>query len=205
MGSFYKFLGNRKGSTWVFHSGLWEDSGHKKLVLWLVFSFTSPNGGLVLFQVFCILWKGSRPADIESSGLHPLPRHLFLLYHTTSFALRRALVHLHFSGLPIDLWVVVLKPGITEDYVLPSKARDSKKRPFRVGFVTENYVYHFRDLTYLIEGAIHVVHQYGARDAPGVNTFCSDKISIYEVVHSSRVQKYLDKIHLAGVYGADFY
>jgi len=122
-----------------------------------------------------------------------------------SFISRRTSVHLYFSSLPIDLWVVVLEPGITEDYVLPSEAGDSEEHPFRVGFVIENHVYYFRDLTCLIGGAIHIVHQYGARDAPGVNAFRSDEVLIYEVAHSPRVQKCLDGMHLTGVYGTDFY
>jgi len=56
------------------------------------------------------------------------------------------------------LRIVVLEPGITEDHVLPSEAGDSEERPFGVGFVTENHVYHFRDLTCLIGGAVHIVH-----------------------------------------------
>ena len=100
---------------------------------------------------------------------------------------------------------MVLEPGITEDHVLPSKAGDSKERPFEVGFVTENYIYHFRNLTCLIGGAVYVVHWYGVRDAPGVNAFRSDEVSIYEVARSPGVQKRLDGMHLAGVYGADFY
>jgi len=122
-----------------------------------------------------------------------------------SFASRGTSVHLHFSGLLIDLWVVVLEPGITEDHALPSEAEDSKERPFGVGFVTKHYVYHFRDLTCLIGGAVHVVHQYGARDAPGVNAFRLDEVSIYEVVRGSGVQKHLDGMHLAGVCSTDFY
>jgi len=122
-----------------------------------------------------------------------------------SFASRGTSVHLHFSSLPIDLWVMVLEPGITEDHALSSKARDNKERPFGVGFVMENYIYHFRDLTCLVGGAIHIVHRYGARDAPGVNAFCSDEVSIYEVARSSRVQKHLDGMHLTGVGGTDFY
>jgi len=122
-----------------------------------------------------------------------------------SFISRRALVHLYFSGLPIDLWVVVLEPGITEDHVLPSEARDSKERPFRVGFVTEDYIYYFGDLTCLVGGAIHIVYQYGVRDALGINTFHTDEVSIYEVARSSGVQKCLDGMHLTGVCGADFY
>ena len=100
---------------------------------------------------------------------------------------------------------MVIEPGITEDHVLPSKAGDSEERSFGVGFVMENHIYHFRDLTCLVGEAVHVVHWYGARDAPGVNTFCSDEVSIYEVACGSGVQKHLDRMHLAGVCGADFY
>jgi len=130
---------------------------------------------------------------------------LFLSYHTASFILRRILVHLHFSGLPIDLWVVVLEPGITEDHVLPSEAGDSEERPFGVGFVMENHVYYFRDLTCLVGGAIHIVYRYGARDALGVNAFHSDEVSIYKIARSPRVQKHLNRMYLASVCGADFY
>ena len=115
------------------------------------------------------------------------------------------MVHLHFSSLPIDLQVVVLELGITEDHVLPSEAGDNEEHPFGVGFVTEDYIYHFRDLICLVGGAIYVVHQYGARDAPGVNAFHLDEVSIYEVARSSGVQKRLDGMHLAGIGGTDFY
>jgi len=130
---------------------------------------------------------------------------LFLSYHTASFALRGTSVHLHFSGLPIDLWVVVLEPDVTEDHVLPFEARDSKKHPFGVDFIIENHIYHFRDLTCLVGEVVYIVHQYGARDALGVNTFRLDEVSIYEVACSSGVQKCLDKMYLASVCGADFY
>ena len=115
------------------------------------------------------------------------------------------MVYLHFSGLPVDLWVVVLEPGITKDHALPSKAGDSEEHPFGVDFVTENHVYYFRDLTCLVGRAIHIVHQYGTRDALGVNIFCLDEVSIYKVARGSEVQKRLDGMHLAGVCGTDFY
>jgi len=123
----------------------------------------------------------------------------------TSFVLRRASVHLYFSSLPIDLQIVVLEPGVTKDHALPSKAGDSEECSFRVGFVMENYVHHFRDLTGLVGGAVHVVHRYGTRDALGANIFHMDKVLIYEVARSSGVQKRLDGIHLASVCGTDFY
>jgi len=122
-----------------------------------------------------------------------------------SFTSRGTSVHLHFSGLPIDLQVMVLEPGITEDHVLPSEAGDSEEHPFGVGFVMKNHIYHFRDLICLVGGAVHIVHRYGARDTLGVNAFHSDEVSIYEVARSSRVQKHLDGMHLTSVCGADFY
>ena len=112
---------------------------------------------------------------------------------------------MYLSSLPIDLQVVVLEPDVAEDHALLSETGDGEEHPFGVGFVTEDYVHHFRALTSLIGGAVHVVHQYGARDVPGANTFHTDKVLIYEVAHSSIVQKRLDGIHLAGICGTDFY
>jgi len=171
----------------------------------LILNFTCPNRGLILFRVFRVLQKGSGPADVEGSSLYPLPRRLFLSYHAASFTARRASVHLYFSDLPIDLRVVVLEPGITEDHVLLSEAGDSEERSFSVGFVAEDYVYNFGDPACFVGGAVHVVHQYGARDALSVNTFRPYEVSIYEVAHSSGVQKRFNGVHLAGVCGADFY
>ena len=86
---------------------------------------------------------------------------------------------------------------------MPPEAGDSEECPFRVGLVIEYYVYYFGDLPYFIRGAVYVVHQYGARDALGSNTLRMDKIFIYEAVRSFEVQKYLDRVHLAGVGGTD--
>ena len=89
--------------------------------------------------------------------------------------------------------------------ICDTEAGDSEECPFRVGFVMEDYIHYFGDLTSLVGGAVHVIHQYGVRDALGANTFYIDKVLIYEVACSSGVQECLDGMHLAGVYGADFY
>jgi len=83
---------------------------------------------------------------------------LFLLDHIVSFTSRGASVHLYFSGLPIDLWVVVLEPGVAKDHALLSETGDSKEHPYGVSFVTEDYIHHFGNLTHLIRRAVHVVH-----------------------------------------------
>ena len=80
------------------------------------------------------------------------------------------MVHLHFSGLPIDLQIMVLEPGVAEDHALLPKVRDGEEHPFRVGLIIKDYIHHFGDLSYFVRGAIHIEHQYGTRDVPGVNT-----------------------------------
>ena len=69
-----------------------------------------------------------------------------------------ALVHIYLSGLPINLWVIVLEPGVAKDHALLFEIGYSEEHPFGVGFVMEDYVHHFRDLTSLIRGAVHIVY-----------------------------------------------
>jgi len=100
---------------------------------------------------------------------------------------------------------MVLEPGVTEDHALLPKVGDGEEHPFGVGFITEDHVYYFGDLSGFIRGTVHVEHQYGARDVPGANTLCTDKIFIYEIACSSGVQKRFDGMYFAGVSGTDLY
>jgi len=86
---------------------------------------------------------------------------------------------------------------------LLSEAGDGEEHLSRVDLVMEDYIYHFRNLTYFVGEAVHIVHQYGTEDAPGANTLCTDKVFIYKAAHSSRVQKCLDGMHFASVSGTD--
>jgi len=59
------------------------------------------------------------------------------------------------------------------------------------------------DLSCFVRGAVYIEHWYGARDVLGTNTFCMDKILVYEVAGGSGVQKRFDEMHLAGVSGTN--
>ena len=100
---------------------------------------------------------------------------------------------------------MVLEPGVTEDHALLPKVGDSKEHPFGVGFIMEDHVYHFGDLSSFIRGTVRVEHRYGARDVPGADTLCTDKIFIYEITCGSRVQKRFDRMYFASVSGTDLY
>jgi len=66
---------------------------------------------------------------------------------------------------------MVLEPGIAKDHALLPKVGDGEERLFGVGFITEDYIHYFRDLSCFVRGAVHIEHQYGARDALGATPF----------------------------------
>jgi len=100
---------------------------------------------------------------------------------------------------------MVLEPGVAEDHALLPEVRDSEEHSFGVGFITEDHVYHFRDLSSFVRGTVHVEHWYGARDVPGGNTLRTDKIFIYEIACGSGVQKRFDGMYFASVSGTNLY
>jgi len=100
---------------------------------------------------------------------------------------------------------MVLEPGVAEDHTLLPEVRDSEEHPFGVGFITEDHVYHFRDLSSFVRGIVYVEHWYGARDVPGANTLRTDKIFVYEIACGSGVQKHFDGMYFASVSGTDLY
>jgi len=100
---------------------------------------------------------------------------------------------------------MVLEPGVTKDHALLPEVGNSKEHPFGVSFITEDHVYHLRDLSGFIRGTVHVEHWYGARDVPGANTLCTDKIFIYEIACGSGVQKRFDGVYFASIHSTDLY
>ena len=152
-----------------------------------------------------MLRGGSRSTDVDGFSLHLLPQCLFLSYYMASFTSGGTAVHLHFSSLPIDLQIMVLEPGVTEDHALLPKVGDGEEHPFRVSFIIEDHVYHFGDLSGFVRGTVHVEHWYGVRDVPGANTLRADEISVYEIACGSGVQKRFDGMYFAGVSGTNLY
>jgi len=100
---------------------------------------------------------------------------------------------------------MVLEPGVTEDHALLPEVGDSEEYPFGVGFITEDHVYHFGDLSGFVRRTVHVEHRYGARDVLGANPLRADEISVYEIACGSGVQKHFDGMYFAGVSSTDLY
>ncbi|KAJ8689054.1 hypothetical protein PTI98_013117 [Pleurotus ostreatus] len=68
----------------------------------------------------------------------------------TGVTSRRTTAHGHLLCLPVNLGVVLPKPGVSEDDVLPSDVSDCEKHPFRVILEPEYKVHDFGDRSVLI-------------------------------------------------------
>jgi len=100
---------------------------------------------------------------------------------------------------------MVLEPGVAKDHTLLPEVRDGEEHPFEVGFIAEDHIYHFGDLSSFVRGTVYVEHWYGARDVPGANALRMDKIFVYEIACGSGVQKRFDGMYFASVSGTDLY
>ena len=103
-----------------------------------------------LFLVF-LLYQ-SRRLTFGTAGNMPGFKFVQLLLHAdlisaTGTAAARAVGHLHLPSDPIDVWVVLLQPGVAHDYFLTAQACHSKEGTFRVVPVSQD------QLHYLCDGA----------------------------------------------------
>jgi hypothetical protein len=81
-------------------------------------------------------------------------------FRTTCATFIRAATHEDLTGLPVDLWVVLLKPCEPKYNVLFPKTSDCEGSPLRVAIVTENCIYDFRDRPSLVRTSVHIEHRY---------------------------------------------
>ena len=66
---------------------------------------------------------------------------------------------LHLLGLPVDLWVVLPKPGVPKDDVPLAKAHDCKEHPFGMSLVLQDEVDYLRHLACPVGCPVDVQHQ----------------------------------------------
>jgi hypothetical protein len=76
----------------------------------------------------------------------------------TSAAAARTPRHFNITRTPIDLWVVLTEPGVSQYHVLVAKTSYSKVGMFGVVSASENRVYHLTDGPRFIGRTINIVH-----------------------------------------------
>src|SRR5882757_8589265 len=124
---------------------------------------------------------------------------LLLDLRSAGAAATRTPGHLNLTRSPIDLRVVLTKPGVSQDHVLVAKAGYSKVSTFSVVSVPENRVYHLADRSRFIGHTIDIVHWDGACKGSGSELVLPNVVPVNEKSISSAVKKCLHRLGLLSV------
>src|SRR6267154_1390545 len=124
---------------------------------------------------------------------------LLLDLRSTGAVATRTPGHLNLTCTPIDLQVVLMKPGVCQYHVLVAKAGYSKVSTFSVVSVPENHVYHLADGSRFLGRTINIVHWDGACKGSGSELILPNVVPVDEKSVSSAVKKCLYGLGLLGV------
>src|SRR5882672_1110306 len=124
---------------------------------------------------------------------------LLLDLYPTSAATAWTPRHFNITRTPIDLWVMLMEPGVSQYHVLVAKTGYSKMGTFGVVLVSENRVYHLTDGPRFIGRTINIVHWDGACKGSGSELILPNVVPVNEKSVSSAVEKCLHGLGLLGV------
>src|SRR5882672_9407973 len=99
---------------------------------------------------------------MQMSDFHSAFMALLLDLCPTSAAAARTPRHFNLTHTPIDLRVVLSKPGVSQYHVLVAKTGYSEVGMFGMVSVSENHVYHLADGSRFVGRTINIVHWDGA-------------------------------------------
>src|SRR3981189_2722236 len=155
------------------------------------FRLAQAHGGIVIF-VNDFFDKDRETAsaacvDLSSRGAFSLA--LDLRFGAASRALRWTSGHPNLFRLPVDLGVVLAKPGKTEDHALLAQRGDCKLGSLCMPFVAQYDICDFGDGACFICGSIDVVDRYGRGEATGGDVVQTDILSVDKEPSSAAVDK----------------
>src|SRR6266436_2745650 len=136
---------------------------------------------------------------MQMSDLHSAFVALLLDLRLTSAAAARRPRHFNITHTPIDLWVVLTEPGVSQYHVLVAQTGYSKMGTFGVVSVSENCVYHLADGSRFIGRTINIVHWDGACKGLGSELILPNVVLVNEKSVSSTVKKCLHGLGLLSV------
>jgi hypothetical protein len=108
-------------------------------------------------------------------------------------ATRRASAHLDLPGIPVDLGVMLLEPGVPEDKLLLTEPSYSELDSFAMTLVTENQSRDVSDEAGLVGGAVYIEHQDGLREPADWDPTHLNILGVNEVGGCSTVDKPIER------------
>ena len=86
----------------------------------------------------------------------------------------------HLLGLPVNLWVVLPKPGVYQDDVPFAKTHDHKECPFGMSLVLQDEVNHFCHLAHFVRCSVDIQYGDRARKPSGVDSVSDHEFMVNE-------------------------
>src|SRR5882672_3504674 len=126
---------------------------------------------------------------MQMSDFHSAFVALLLDLRPTSAAAARTSRHFNLTHTPIDLRVVLPKPGVSQYHVLVAQTGYSEMSTFCVVSVPENRVYHLTDGPRFVGRTINIVHRDGACEGSGSELVLPDIVPVDEKSIGSAVKK----------------
>ena len=110
------------------------------------------------------------------------------------------MTHLHLTGLPVDLRIVLFQPGVPKDKGLTPQASDCESGVFRVILKAQDGIDDLRDRSHLVLRAIDIEHRNRADqltcvEAIFLNISSIDELTGGTIIHQSRSGKHLCSVH----------
>src|SRR3981189_2671612 len=155
------------------------------------FRLAQAHGGIVIFADD--LFNKNREAtsaacvDLSSRGAFSLA--LDLCFGAAGRTLRWASRNPDLLRLPVDLGVVLAKPGKTEDHGLLAQRGDCELSSLCIAFVAQYDVCNFGDGPCFIRGSVDVVDRDGSGEAAGGDVVRTDVLCVDEQASGTTVNK----------------
>ena len=71
--------------------------------------------------------------------------------------------HFDLTGFPVDVWIVVFQPCVSEDYLMPAEIGYLSYYIFSVTLEVNDYFSIVSDVTSRVPCSVHVVYWYGVQ------------------------------------------
>src|SRR3979490_972240 len=160
------------------------------------FRLAQARGGIVIFvdDFFDKDGEATSAACVDLSSRGAFCLALDLCFGAASRTLRGTSRHPNFLRLPVNLGVVIAKPGEAKDHVLFAQRCDRKLGSLCMAFVAQYDVCDFSDSACFVGSSINIVDGDGSGEATGGEVVQTDILSVDEKSGSATVD---ERAHVA--------
>src|SRR3981189_3254909 len=155
------------------------------------FRLAQAHGGIVIFvgNFFDTDGEATSATCVNLSSRGAFCLAFDFRFSAASRTLRRTSRHPNLFRLPVDLGVVLAKPGKTEDHALLAQRGDCELSSLCMAFVAQYDICDFGDGPCFVRGSVDIVDRDGSGEATGGDVVQTNILSVDEKAGSAAVNK----------------